>query len=98
MLANIVVGPGSLIHVGSLKPRVRHVLLVDAPAHLGGLEEIDDGLRVGVDPLEAVVGDAVRVRAAGRDVVRLRWVGYRVVVIEKDTLLCEICQVSYYTN
>lgn len=94
MLANIVVGPVSLIHVISLKARVRHILLVDAPAHLSGLEEIDDGLRAGVDPLEAVVDDAVRVCAAGRDIVGLRRVGDGVVVVEKDALLREVRQVS----
>lgn len=87
---DIVIRPVLLIHVGSLKARVRHILLVDAPAHLGGLEEIDDGLRIGVDALEVVIDDTEGASTASRHVVWLRRVRYGVVIAEQNALRREI--------
>jgi hypothetical protein len=71
VLTNVVVGAILLIHIGPLESRIWHILLVYAPAHLGSLEEVDDGFRTSIDPLEAIVCDAVRARAACYDVVWL---------------------------
>lgn len=95
MLANIVVGSILLVHVVPLKSRIRHVLLVDAPAHLGGLEKINDALGVRIDSPKAVIYDTMRACTASYDVVWLRRVRYRVIIVEDDALCPKVRQVGY---
>jgi len=95
VLTNIVIGPGLLVHVSPLESGVRQVLLVEAPAYSRGVQEINDCFRIGTDSLETIVHNVVGARAAGCNVVWLRWVCYRVVVVEEDTFLCEVGQVGY---
>lgn len=71
VLANIVIGSILLIHIGPLKTRIRHILLVEAPANSTSFEEIDDGLRIGVDSPETVVYDVVGAGTASYHIVWL---------------------------
>lgn len=94
MLANIVVLSGSVLPI-RLEARVRHVLLVDAPADTLGLEEVDNVLDACAETAEVVVGDSVGAGTRGSHVVGLRGVGGGIVVGQADALASEPSEVAY---
>lgn len=71
MLSNIVVLLGLLVDPVALEPGIGHVLLVDAPAHALGLQQVYDGLGRGANAVKVVVRDAERVGTGGSNVVGL---------------------------
>jgi hypothetical protein len=72
VLADIVVGLGLLVLPVCFEARVRHVLLVQAPADAFRIQKVNNGLDTRPDATEAVVGDSPCATTSRSNVVGLR--------------------------
>ena len=86
MLSDVVVRASLLVHIISLKPRIRHVFTVHAPAHSGGLQEVDNGLHFLVDPKVPVGPNPVPCPTYTGDIVWLTGMRDGLVIGERDSL------------
>lgn len=88
VLADVVVGARLLVHIVALKARVRHIFLVQAPADVSKLEQVDNRLDISTDAGRVVEKDAMSAGACCSDIVWLRRVRNGEVLVEYDTFCC----------
>lgn len=71
MLAHVVICTSFLVGIICLEARIRHILLVQAPADTSILEEVDDCLGGRRDIVRTIVSDSEGVTTNSGHIVRL---------------------------
>ena len=86
VFSHIVVCPVDLVDIISLKPRIRHILLIHTPAHSLSFQQICDSLGGAANAPIVVSYDPVSLTADGSDIIWLRWMRDCLVVAEGNAL------------